>query len=33
LLGLDALGATPSAEPRVRRGLLARINGMIVTPD
>ena len=33
LLGLDALGATPSAEPRIRRGLMARINGLAVTPS
>jgi N-acetylglucosamine kinase-like BadF-type ATPase len=33
LLGLDALGAMPSAEPRIRRGLLARINGLVVTPN
>ena len=31
LLGLDALGATPSAEPRIRHGLLARINASAVT--
>jgi hypothetical protein len=33
LLGLDALGLTASAEPRVRRGLLDRINGLVVTPN
>jgi N-acetylglucosamine kinase-like BadF-type ATPase len=33
LLGLDALGLTASAEPRVRRGLLDRINGFVVTPN
>jgi N-acetylglucosamine kinase-like BadF-type ATPase len=31
LLGLDALGATPSAEARIRHGLLARINASAVT--
>jgi hypothetical protein len=30
---LDALGLTASAEPRVRRGLLDRINGLVVTPN
>ena len=33
LLGLDALGLTASAEPRVRRGLLDRINGLVVTAN
>jgi N-acetylglucosamine kinase-like BadF-type ATPase len=33
LLGLDALGVTPSAELRVRRGLLARLNGLVETPN
>jgi N-acetylglucosamine kinase-like BadF-type ATPase len=33
LLGMDALGATPSAERRIRRGLLARINGSVLTPS
>jgi N-acetylglucosamine kinase-like BadF-type ATPase len=33
LLGLDALGVTPSAELRVRRGLLARLNSLVETPN
>jgi N-acetylglucosamine kinase-like BadF-type ATPase len=33
LLGLDALGLTASVEPRVRRGLLDKINGLVVTPN
>jgi N-acetylglucosamine kinase-like BadF-type ATPase len=33
LLGLDALGVTPSGEPRIRRDLRARINGSGLTPN
>jgi N-acetylglucosamine kinase-like BadF-type ATPase len=33
LLGLDALGALPSAEGRIRHGLLLRINGSVVAPN
>ncbi|HWH99485.1 MAG TPA: BadF/BadG/BcrA/BcrD ATPase family protein [Propionibacteriaceae bacterium] len=33
LLGLDAFGAAPSAEPRIRDWLLRRIDGSVVTPN